>query len=286
MKIADALGRRISLRVTRLAQSESTLGDGSAEVPVPTRELPEGVHVGDRVEVWPYLGRDDRLAATTRRPLAARDEVAFLRVSGVTSFGAFVAWGPPKDLLLPASELTRELRVGERVPLGVVLDDTARLSATMRIRELLRADGGLGGSSGAGVARDEWLAGEAWRVEPGIGLFVILERTLLGLVPEEEPHALRPGDAARFRVARVHPDGKLELSLRGHGIDELATDAERLLAALSKPGAPRVGDASSPEEIRARFGISKKAFKRAIGNLLKRGAVTIDGEGFVVVARR
>jgi predicted RNA-binding protein (virulence factor B family) len=146
----------------------------------------------------------------------------------------------------------------------------------------------LGGAAGAEKVEwklDEWVAGEAWRKEPGIGLFVIVENAFVGLLPESEPHALSRGEAARFRITNVLPDGKIELSLRGHAHEEIDGDAARILKEISRPFAPTIGDKASPEEIRGRFGLSKKAFKRAVGRLLRERAVTIDESGNVIVAK-
>src|SRR4029079_12268633 len=99
-------------------------------------------------------------------------------------------------------------------------------------------------------------------------------------------HTLSRGEAARFRVANVLPDGKLELSLRGHAHEEIENDAARVLAVIERPGAPRVGDRSSPEQIRSLFQLSKKAFKRAVGHLLKQRVVSVDPKGFLVPNRR
>jgi predicted RNA-binding protein (virulence factor B family) len=132
---------------------------------------------------------------------------------------------------------------------------------------------------------DEWVEGEAWREEPGIGLFVIVDRAFVGLVPATEPHALARGEAARFRVTNILRDGKIELSLRKHAHEELADDAKAILEALRRPDAPRIGDKSSPDEIRDAFGISKKAFKRAVGRLLKERSVVIGDDGTLALAR-
>jgi predicted RNA-binding protein (virulence factor B family) len=128
---------------------------------------------------------------------------------------------------------------------------------------------------------DEYVNGEAWRNDPEIGLFVIVEKEFVGLVPKSEPHNLSRGEAARFRVSNVLNDGKIELSLRAHAHQELAGDAQRILEVLSRPNPPRVGDKSSPDEIRRLFGLSKKAFKRAAGRLLKERAVSIDEAGLL-----
>jgi uncharacterized protein len=125
--------------------------------------------------------------------------------------------------------------------------------------------------------------GEAWRQDPEIGLFVIVERGFVGLVPRHEPHTLSRGQAARFRVTHVFPDGKFELSLRGHAHEEMESDGDKILQFLKRPGAPKLGDKSDPEQIRRLFGLSKKAFKRAVGGLLRERLVDIDDQGFVRV---
>lgn len=145
----------------------------------------------------------------------------------------------------------------------------------MRVTEMLE-------SRAIGLALDDWVDGEAWRNQPEIGLFVIVQRRFVGVVPKHEPHALRRGEAARFRVSSLLDDGRLELSLRAHAHEEIAGDAEKVLARLAT-GTLQVGDGSSPEQIRRLFGLSKKAFKRALGALLKRRLIRIDEAGFVVV---
>lgn len=285
MPYEDLLGRAVTLPVRRfgppgafLSLDANDLRPNAPTLLLPGSEVPEGTREGDALDVFVYLDSEDRPIATLRSPRLALGEVAFLSVTDVAPFGAFVDWGLPKELLVPHAEQTRDLHVGDRHPIGLFVDDSGRLAGTMRVSEMLREKGEF--------AQDEWVEGEAWRNEPDLGVFVILERRFVGLVPASEPQALSRGEAARFRVANVLPDGKLELSLRGHAYAEIETDAERILAVLERPRAPKVGDRSSPEEIRAIFGLSKKAFKRAAGRLLKQGAAAIDGEGFLVRSRR
>ncbi|EYF05168.1 hypothetical protein [Chondromyces apiculatus] len=203
--------------------------------------------------------------------------MAFLKVTGVTSFGAFVAWGQPKDLLVPRAEQTRAMRPGERHPIGLFIDREGRPTGTMRVSEMLRGT--------RSFMLDEWVQGEAWRKDPDIGVFVIVERRYVGLVPADEPNDLARGEAEEFRVANILDDGKVELSLRGFAHEEVEDDAEDILEVLAKKSTPRVGDRSPSEQIRALFGMSKKAFKRAVGRLLKEQRVAIDDDGFVVVLR-
>lgn len=244
---------------------------GGPVILLPGSEIPEGAREGDELSVLVYLDSEDRPIATLRPPRLTLGEVAFLKVTDVTSIGAFVDWGPPKELLVPFAEQTRDVRVGERHAIGLFVDDTGRLAGTMRVSEMLRGRGDFD--------LDEWVMGEAWRSEPELGVFFILERRFVGLLPATEPHTLTRGQAARVRIASVLPDGKVELSLRGHAHEEVESDARKILDVLGRPGAPSVGDRTSPEQIRALFGLSKKAFKRAAGRLLKEGAVSIDRDG-------
>jgi hypothetical protein len=277
----ELLGQKVNLVVARLGSPGALLAATNPWPPngptilLPRSEVPPGTAPGNSLDVFVYLDSEDRPVATVRPPKLMLGAVAFLDVTDTAPFGAFVDWGLPKELLVPKAEQTREVRVGDRHPIGLYLDRTSRLAGTMRVSELL----GTGGP----FELDQWVHGEAWRKEPELGVFVIVEQRYLGLLPAQEPHSLQRGDAAQFRVTSILPDGKLDLSLRGHAHEEAGRDAQKILQVLSGPRAPAVGDRSDPELIRQCFGLSKKAFKRAVGHLLKQGAVRIGPEGFVVV---
>jgi predicted RNA-binding protein (virulence factor B family) len=276
----DLLGRFATLEIRRFGSPGAFLVEKGAALDAPTLlllgpQIPENAHEGDEVAVFVTLDSEGRPLATTATPKLGLGEVAFLTVTACTDFGAFVDWGLPKELLVPFAEQTRKLRIGERQPIGLYIDNTGRLAGTMRVSEW------LGG--GRDLVTGEWVEGEAWRDDPDIGLFVILQRRFVALVPKQEPHNLSRGQAANFRVTHVHPDGKIEVSLRGHAHEELADDAQTILQLLKRPGAPKIGDRSDPEQIRALFGLSKKAFKRAVGRLLRERLVDFDDQGYVRV---
>ena len=273
------LGRRVELEIRRFGDAGAFLAELGSPDAAPTvlllgRELAHGARKGDRVSVFVYQDSEARPLATTNMPRLALGEVAFLRVTSVTSFGAFVDWGLPKDLLVPRGLQTHELQVGARHPIGLTLDDRGRLTGTMRVSEWLRAQS-------EGFEQDDWVDGEAWRKDPAIGVFVIVERAFVGLLPLHEPHDLARGDHARFRITNILPDGKMELSLRAPVHEQLEDDTQQVLALLRRSTTPAVGDGSPTELLRAVFGLSKKAFKRAVGRLLKQGAVEITPQGFV-----
>jgi uncharacterized protein len=274
--IDPPLGHRAHLRVARFGPPGAylSLGDERGEILLPNAEVPEGAREGDELDVFVHLDSDDRPIATLREPAVLLGQVAFLEVKDTTDFGAFVEWGLVKQLLVPLAEQTREVHVGERHPIGLIIDRTGRLAGTMRVSEMLRKT--------PPFVRDQWVEGEAWRQDPEIGVFVILEREYVGLLPKTEPQKLSRGKPARFRVTNVLPDGKVELSLRGPAHEERDADAQKIIDVLSQPNPPKFGDHSSPEQIKHLFGLSKKAFKRAAGGLLKRGLVRVDADGCFV----
>jgi predicted RNA-binding protein (virulence factor B family) len=284
MDFKEYLGRACTLTVRRFTASGAFLADPADEradaacLLLIGSEIPLGCQVGQAVSVFVYLDSEDRPLATIRTPKLSLGQVTFLRVTACTSIGAFVDWGLAKELLVPFAEQTRELHVGSREPIGLYLDQSGRLAGTMRVAELLDIDP-------PSFVENAWVEGEAWRNEPEIGLFAILERNFLGLVPASEPHRLTRGQAARFRISRLHADGKVELSVRAHAHEELQKDSETVLRVLARPGTPRVGDHSSPEQLRELFGLSKKAFKRAAGRLRKQRLVELDAQGCLIKVR-
>ncbi|MBS1120546.1 MAG: Nucleic acid-binding protein [Deltaproteobacteria bacterium] len=279
MPLEDLLGRRVPLVIRRFAPAGAFLAvdaDDEQTILLPVREVPAGAREGDPVMVFVHLDSEDRPIATTVEPKLVLDEVSFLEVTAVTDIGAFVDWGLGKELLIPFAQQSKDLHVGERHPIGLYLDHSGRLAGTMFVGDLLEG-------ARRALALDEWVMGEAWRNDPDIGLFVIVERSFVGLVPAREPHRLGRGDRARFRIASVLPDGKIVLTLRQHAYQELETDAKTILDVLARPDTPPVGDRTSPETIRDLFGLSKKAFKRAVGRLLKERAITLDDHGRVLL---
>jgi predicted RNA-binding protein (virulence factor B family) len=280
MTFDELLGRHATLTIRRIGSPGAFLAvNDEQEVLLLGSEIPAGAAIGDEVAVFVYLDSEARPIATTRVAKLEMGEVAFLEVTEVTQFGAFVDWGMAKELLVPFAEQTTEMRAGSRYAIGLYVDKSGRLAGTMRVAEMLNGQR-------ATCKQDDWVEGEAWRNDPDIGLFIIVERAFVGLVPRSEPHTLSRGEAARFRVSHVLPDGKIELSLRDHAHAELAGDATRILDVLRQPGAPRIGDKSSPDEIRDVFHLSKKAFKRAVGRLLKEGSVSIAPDGSLALSSR
>ncbi|MFO0660993.1 MAG: S1-like domain-containing RNA-binding protein, partial [Polyangiaceae bacterium] len=276
MLFRELLGKFVTLTIDRFIPAGALLTEGKqsgvdpAALLLPKAEVPQGAHEGDSFEVFVYLDSMDRPIATTRTPKIGLGEVGFLEVKDLNDVGAFVDWGLVKQLFVPFREQTVGLRIGHRYPIGVYLDSSDRLAGTMRIREMLADHGDF--------ALEEWVDGEIWRFEEGVGTFVILEHAYFGLIPAYEHVTAQRGDAVKARVVDILADGKIELSLRRKAHEEAASDASRVLEVLSKAGVAK-GDNAGPEEIRTLYGISKKAFKRAVGMLLRQRLVRIRDDG-------
>lgn len=268
------IGRSHGFVVGAIGERVATLLNERREVvPMPASELPPGSQVGDELTVFITRGANGEAAATTRTPMLELHQVRFLTASAVTPVGPFFDWGLGKELLVPYAEQTADVVVGSRHAIGLIVGRDGRLVGTMRVAELLREPQGA-------LELNDWVDGEAWRQDPEIGLFVIVERQLIGLLPASEPHSLKRGEAAPFRVSRVHPDGRVTLSLREIAHEALSGDADRLLELLSGPRPPALNDRSPPEQIRAACGLTKKAFKRAAGRLLREERIALDAQGY------
>lgn len=267
------LGRRNSLPILRAAKPGLILDGGEhGEILLPRRYIPTELPADNLLEVFVYRDSEDRPVATTETPLAMVGEFALLRVlSTRPDLGAFLDWGLAKDLLLPRREQANPVRPGELVVARVYLDEKSdRIVATTKL--------------------NRWLKGPAPRYTPEqevqllvigetpLGYNAIVENTHLGLLYRSELSApLAPGDTPRGFVKAVRPDGKVDLSLDRSGYQRVKPLAEQILDALSQAGGTLpFHDKSSPEEIRDAFGVSKKAFKQALGTLFRQRKITLE----------
>ncbi|MTI96955.1 MAG: S1 RNA-binding domain-containing protein [Firmicutes bacterium] len=243
------------------------------EVLLPKSQVPPGIKDGDELEVFVYRDSEDRLIATTTRPILTVGEVGALRVKEVTKIGAFLDWGLPKDLLLPYREQRGRVKVGREYPVGVYIDNSDRLCATMQVYDFLEAD--------SPYKFGDRIEGIVYDISEDLGALVAVERRFHGLIPKTELiDRLKAGDPVVARVARVRQDGKLILSLRKSPDVQIEQDAQLILRQLkSAGGALPFNDKSSPDQIKARFGMSKGAFKKATGRLLKEKKIEFTNTG-------
>jgi predicted RNA-binding protein (virulence factor B family) len=270
------LGKRNRLTVVRFAPPGFYLDGGArGEILLPSRFIPPGVAPGDKLEVFVYRDSEDRLVATTQTPLATADEFACLRVASTSPrIGVFLDWGLDKDLLLPIREMAGPLNPGERVVVRVGVDkQTDRLVASARINRHLD------------LTPPRYHEGESVKLlvasKSPLGYNLIVNDAHRGLIYQTDvPAPLKVGDRVEGYVRSVRPDGKIDLALGRAGYRRIASVSEKVLEVLAaKGGRLPYGDHSLPEEIREAFGVSKKAFKQAIGALFKERRIVIEAGG-------
>lgn len=266
------LGEMQKLQIAKKVDFGVYLYDGDNQeerVLLPAKQVPEGAACGDEIVVFVYRDSKDRLIATTNKPQVTLHGVARLRVAQVGKIGAFLDWGLEKDLLLPFKEQTRRVSAGEECLAALYIDKSDRLCATMNVYPYLKTD--------SGYQKDDRVSGTVYQISQNFGAFVAVDDQYSGLIPKRELYGtVNIGDRVNARVTAVKEDGKLDLSIREKAYLQIAEDAERVLQVIeSFDGVLPFNDKASPEVIRREMQMSKNEFKRAVGNLLKAGKITI-----------
>lgn len=259
--------------VKKLPRGLQLDGGRIGEIFLPKQHITEDMAIGKAINVFIYLDSQDRLIATTETPLAQVDEFAYLRVAETTKIGAFLEWGLPKDLLLPFSEQQYPAEPGRKVLARVYLDDSNRLAASTRLDAFLYEDGT--------AFKDGQPVDLVVAEETDLGRKVIINHSHWGLIYHSDIHReLRKGMALKGFVKKVRDDKKLEVTLEKPGYGKIEGIAEKVLHKLTKAGGfLPLNDKSKPDEIKAEFGVSKNAFKQAIGALYKQRILRIERDG-------
>lgn len=269
MRLADELGKRRMLTAVKKVDFGMYLGTSEERVLLPKKEVPKGLEPGDPVEVFLYKDSDDRLIATTERPKITLGELQVLTVKDTGRIGAFLDWGLPKDLLLPFKEQTAKVKKGDQVLVTLYVDKSERLCATMKVYPLLRTD--------SPYQKDDEVEGIVYELSDNFGVFVAVDNQFCALIPKREAFgSFKVGQKVRARVARVKEDGKLDLSVREKAFIQMDADALMIVERMREQGGKLpFSDKADPELIKKEFGLSKNAFKRAVGRLLKEGKIAI-----------
>ena len=272
------LGEKQVLTVVKKVDFGVYLGSDEERVLLPKKQVPEGIEPGDPVEVFLYKDSSDRMIATTSEPKVTLGSLAVLEVVDVGRIGAFLDWGLEKDLLLPFREQTVKVEKGDRCLVSLYIDKSGRLCATMKVYPLLRTD--------SPYKKDDMVTGTVYEINREYGVFVAVDDRYSALIPRREMYGkMSIGQRVEARVAAVKSDGKLDLSVRGKIPEQMDADAGRIMARIEKSGGSiPFTDKADPERIKAELGMSKAAFKRAVGRLLKQGKIEIrEAEGKIIV---
>jgi uncharacterized protein len=266
---------------------ESTPGlylDGGelGEILLPKRYIPRDIQPKDKLEVFIYRDSEDRLVATTEQPIATVGEFACLRVIGINDrTGAFLDWGLSKDLLLPFREHVRPVKVGDRVVVYILVDPkTERIIASMRLNRHFSRERPLYRPN---AKVDLLISGST-----PLGYEAVVDGRHRGLLFRDNiVTRVQIGQQLKGFVRAVRPNGQIDLSLDAAGYSRVGKLTDLILEALrSNGGKLDFDDDSSPELIRQRFGVSKKAFKQALGSLYKERQIEFRRPGIELVAQQ
>ncbi len=272
------IGRTCQLKVNRQVEFGFYLDGGEqyGEVLLPNGEIrPDiDVHIGEPLEVFLYLDTQERIVATTHMPLAQVGDFAYLEVAWVNNFGAFLHWGPQKDLFVPFREQKMKMMKGHSYIVHVHLDpETYRIMASAKVEHFLSQD------------FPPYRTGDQvelliWQ-KTDLGLKAIVDGRYGGLLYDTQMfRSLRTGDRVKGYISQVRPDGKLDLSLQCPGQRGVEDFSAQLLRHLQMNGGQTpLGDKSPAEEVYALFGVSKKVFKKAVGDLYRQRLIEISDTG-------
>lgn len=237
---------------------------------LPFKQVPEDTSVGDEVEVFLYKDSKDRLIATTNQPKLTLGGLAVLKVLEVGKIGAFLDWGLEKDLFLPYKEMTTRLDAGDEVLVTLYIDKSKRLCASMKkLYDLMRTD--------SPYKKDDIVNGRIYEFGHDFGTFVAVDDCYSAMIPAHEDCShLRIGDIIEAKVLSVKPDGKLDITMREKAYLQMDADAEKVMSVIEEfAGVLPFTDKASPEVIKRETGLSKNAFKRAVGRLYKERRIEI-----------
>ena len=266
------LGKRQDLTVFRKRENGLYIGETEEEaILLPASEA--GRHdVGDVLNVFVYKDSEDRLIATAKKMPIELGSAALLPVVQTAQIGAFLDWGLPKNLFLPFKEQRGRIKEGQKVPVILYVDKSGRLAASMKIYGRLAVNGPY--------KADDTVTGLIYELKPELGAFVAVDGRYAGFIHRQEIYEkLQVGQTVTARVIKVREDGKLDLTPRKKAYAQMDEDAAKVMECLkSYDGVLPFGEKAEPARIQAELGLSKAAFKRAVGRLLKEGHIITGDE--------
>ncbi|WP_370087158.1 S1 RNA-binding domain-containing protein [Ekhidna sp.] len=273
------IGEYHTLEVDRITSPGAFLTDGETDVLLPTKYIPHGTKEGDELKVFVYRDSEDRIICTTQTPYAVVNEFAYLKVKDTSSVGAFLDWGIDKDLLVPFREQNNKLQRGHWCLVYLFLDvKTDRLAATAKIAKYFKRE--ITVEEGEEV--DLLIANTT-----ELGVNVVINNSHRGLIYESDLfHDVLEGDRIKGYIKSIREDGKIDVSLRKEGLENLEMGAQQILDELkSNNGFLPLHDKSDPEEIQSLLQMSKKNFKRSVGILYKKKLIALKKDGIELITK-
>lgn len=269
------IGKINTLRVIKEVDFGLYLDGGEhGEILIPKRYVPENTKPEDMLEVFIYLDSEDRIIATTDKPLIAVGEFACLKVVAVTQMGAFLDWGLPKDLFVPFREQKQRMEEGKSYVVTLYLDyDSKRLVGSAKIDKFLD---NLPPDYPIGEEVDLLISGET-----DLGFNAIINNRHIGVLYKNEIfQPLKKGDRIKGYIKKIREDEKIDLILQKPGYEKVDSISMKILETLKNHnGFIPVTDKSDPDTIYNLFGVSKKTYKKAVGSLFKFRLIVIEENG-------
>jgi len=254
--------------------------DEDNEVLLPNAYVTEDLSITDEIEVFVYKDSEDRIVATTETPKIMIDQFAFLKVKDVNRYGAFLDWGLQKDLMVPYAEQRKKMEVGRSYVVFLLEDEvTHRLIGSNKINDFVFYDE-------IDVKQGEKVDLLLYEYDHEYGMFAIVNNLYKGLIFQSNIHKMiHPGEEMTGYVKQIRKDGKLDIVLEPIGYENnVAKDAKNITAALAESnGILTLTDKSSPDDIKREVGLSKKAFKKALGYLYKNKQIEISNSDIRLV---
>ncbi|MEH8018317.1 S1-like domain-containing RNA-binding protein [Rheinheimera muenzenbergensis] len=247
------------------------------EILLPNNVAPAGLEIGRELDVFLYLDSEDQLIATTEQPKIKVGEVEQLQVVASTKVGAFVNWGLKKDLLVPFSEQQIPLKEGQKYLVYCYVDNSNRIVASSKLdRHLHKTPASYNAGDKVDIIISE---------QTDIGYKAVVNHQHWGVLYKNEVFKpLRRGERMPAYIVKVRDDGKIDLRLNSTTYKQALELTEQVIKKLQQNGGKlALTDKSSPEQIYATFGVSKKAYKQAIGSLYKDKKIVISEHGIILV---
>ena len=275
------LGQYNTLTVTKQVDFGLYLDGGQeGDILLPQKYVPEGTHVGDELRVFIYLDQEERTIATTEEPFAQVGEFAYLECTWVNQYGAFLNWGLTKDLFCPFREQKKRMEIGKKYIVYIHVDkQTYRIVASAKVEHFLQTIAPI--VPNVPIAPIDLLI---WQ-KTELGFKVIADNQYAGLIYENEIfQPIHTGDRLKGYIKNIRPDGKIDFTLQPTGRKQTKDFAETLLEWLQQhDGHCPLGDKSDADDIKEMFHVSKKTFKRAVGDLYKRHLVIPGDDSLTLV---
>lgn len=277
-----SIGHHQDLTILRHTTVGLYLSDeaGEEDVLLPNKYCPAKFTIGEKLRVFVYRDYEERKIATNIMPKILMHQFALLRVTSVSNIGAFMDWGLEKELLVPFREQRKKMEEGRWYIVYLDLDkETDRLYATNKIEKRLQ--------NHTLTVKEGDAAEVLVMKKTDLGFSVIVNQQHEGLIFESDIFStLNIGDKIKGYVKQIRDDNKIDIYLQPIGFENFNDpNCEMILATLAAhEGFLPIADKSTPDEIYDQFGISKKAYKKAIGTLYKQRKITLQPDGIKLVA--